>query len=59
MPMPARPAPTTAIAAATCLATSIVPTGAAATGTCQRDSDRFGCRQTVVGGRGQAALCID
>ncbi|CEE22604.1 hypothetical protein TP38_04455 [Xanthomonas citri pv. citri] len=42
-----------------CLATSIVPTGAAATGTCQRDSDRFGCRQTVVGGRGQAALCID
>ncbi|CCF69586.1 hypothetical protein CAI18_22780 [Xanthomonas citri pv. punicae] len=42
-----------------CLATSIVPTGAAATGTCQRDSDRFGCRQTVVGGKGQAALCID
>ncbi|OWB29325.1 hypothetical protein XocBAI20_11090 [Xanthomonas oryzae pv. oryzicola] len=42
-----------------CLATSIVPTGAATTGTCQRDSDRFGCRQEVVGGKGQAALCID
>ncbi|MBV6782876.1 hypothetical protein KWH04_20015 [Xanthomonas campestris pv. trichodesmae] len=42
-----------------CLATSIVPTGAAAAGICQRDSDRFGCRQTVVGGKGQAALCID
>ncbi|RBB25261.1 hypothetical protein BRN16_14640, partial [Xanthomonas oryzae pv. oryzae] len=42
-----------------CLATSIVPTGAAATGTCQRDSDRFGSRQEVVGGKGQAALCID
>ncbi|MGX2087552.1 hypothetical protein [Xanthomonas axonopodis] len=42
-----------------CLATNIVPTGAAATGTCQRDSDRFGCRQEVVGGKGQAALCID
>ncbi|PPU66210.1 hypothetical protein [Xanthomonas pisi] len=42
-----------------CLATSIVPTGTAATGTCQRDSDRFGCRQVVVGGKGQAALCID
>ncbi|RXD61983.1 hypothetical protein, partial [Xanthomonas perforans] len=35
-----------------CLATSIVPNGAAATGTCQRDSDRFGCRQEVVGGKG-------
>ncbi|APP77828.1 hypothetical protein BJD12_12375 [Xanthomonas vesicatoria ATCC 35937] len=42
-----------------CLATSIVPTGTATTGTCQRDSDRFGCRQVVVGGKGQAALCID
>ncbi|MFO3706344.1 hypothetical protein ACI6Q5_15535 [Xanthomonas codiaei] len=42
-----------------CLATSIVPTGTATTGTCQRDSDRFGCRQEVVGGKGQAALCID
>ncbi|MCC4587828.1 hypothetical protein JWH11_07740 [Xanthomonas melonis] len=42
-----------------CLATSIVPAGAATTGTCQRDSDRFGCRQEVVGGKGQAALCID
>ncbi|MCC4608743.1 hypothetical protein [Xanthomonas campestris] len=42
-----------------CLATSIVPTGAATTGTCQRDSDRFGCRQEVIGGKGQAALCID
>ncbi len=42
-----------------CLATSIVPTGTATTGICQRDSDRFGCRQVVVGGKGQAALCID
>ncbi|TXD45602.1 hypothetical protein TR80_002030 [Xanthomonas campestris] len=42
-----------------CLATSIVPTGTATSGTCQRDSDRFGCRQEVVGGMGQAALCID
>ncbi|MBB4131797.1 hypothetical protein GGR62_002600 [Xanthomonas campestris] len=42
-----------------CLATSIVPTGTATSGTCQRDSDRFGCRQEVVGGLGQAALCID
>ncbi|SBV50776.1 hypothetical protein XBLMG947_1558 [Xanthomonas bromi] len=42
-----------------CLATNIVPTGATTTGTCQRDSDRFGCRQEVVGGKGQAALCID
>ncbi|KQR08952.1 hypothetical protein VC273_00315 [Xanthomonas nasturtii] len=42
-----------------CLATSIVPAGTATTGTCQRDSDRFGCRQAVVGGKGQAALCID
>ncbi|KAB7768874.1 hypothetical protein [Xanthomonas maliensis] len=42
-----------------CLATNIVPTGTATTGTCQRDSDRFGCRQQVVGGKGQAALCID
>nr|WP_174856333.1 hypothetical protein [Xanthomonas vasicola] len=42
-----------------CLATSIVPTGAATTGTCQRDGDRFGCRQQVVGGKGQAAVCID
>ncbi len=42
-----------------CLATSIVPTGTATTGTCQRDSDRFGCRQEVIGGMGQAALCID
>ncbi|WP_407472342.1 hypothetical protein ABFU52_21975 [Xanthomonas campestris pv. campestris] len=42
-----------------CLATSIVPAGTATSGTCQRDSDRFGCRQEVVGGMGQAALCID
>ncbi|KGK56969.1 hypothetical protein NC00_15230 [Xanthomonas cannabis pv. phaseoli] len=42
-----------------CLVTSIVPTGAATTGTCQRDSDRFGCRQEVIAGKGQAALCID
>ncbi|MFC0153656.1 hypothetical protein ACFFJ4_08440 [Xanthomonas dyei] len=42
-----------------CLVTSIVPTGTVTTGTCQRDSDRFGCRQAVVGGKGQAALCID
>ncbi|MFC7520495.1 hypothetical protein ACFQS6_10600 [Xanthomonas populi] len=42
-----------------CLATSIVPSGTATSATCQRDSDRFGCRQGVVGGMGQAALCID
>ena len=42
-----------------CLVTGIVPTGSATSGTCQRDSDRFGCHQEVVGGMGQAALCID
>ncbi|MCE4372357.1 hypothetical protein [Xanthomonas hortorum] len=42
-----------------CLATSIVPVGTATSGTCRRDSDRFGCRQELVGGMGQAALCID
>lgn len=33
--------------------------GAAATGVCQADSNRFGCRTTIKDGKAEAALCID
>jgi putative hemolysin len=33
--------------------------GAAATGVCQADSNRFGCRTTVKDGKAEATLCID
>lgn len=33
--------------------------GAAATGVCQADSNRFGCRTTIKDGKAEATLCID
>ncbi|HEY0927833.1 hypothetical protein, partial [Brevundimonas sp.] len=33
--------------------------GAAAVGTCQRDSSRFGCYTTVENGRAEATICVD
>ncbi|WP_420479000.1 hypothetical protein [Brevundimonas sp. FT23028] len=33
--------------------------GAAAVGTCQRDSSRFGCYTTVENGKAEATLCVD
>lgn len=33
--------------------------GTAATGVCQADSNRFGCRTTVKDGKAEATLCID
>ncbi|WP_420471127.1 hypothetical protein [Brevundimonas sp. FT23042] len=33
--------------------------GAAAVGTCQRTSSRFGCYTTVENGRAEATLCVD
>ena len=36
-----------------------IPAGAAATGVCQADSNRFGCRTTVKDGKAEATLCID
>lgn len=33
--------------------------GAAATGVCQADSNRFGCRTTVENGKAGNTLCID
>jgi hypothetical protein len=38
--------------------TGIVP-GAAVTGTCQADSDRFGCHTRVENGKAEATLCVD
>lgn len=36
-----------------------VAPGAAVTGVCQADSNRFGCRTTVKDGKAEATLCID
>ena len=36
-----------------------IAAGAAATGVCQADSNRFGCRTTVKDGKAQGTLCID
>lgn len=36
-----------------------VAPGARATGVCQADSDRFGCRTTIKDGKAEATLCID
>jgi len=33
--------------------------GAAAIGTCQRTSSRFGCYTTVENGRAEATICVD
>ena len=33
--------------------------GAAAVGTCQRDSSRFGCYTTVENGKAEATICVD
>ncbi|MGO4410030.1 MULTISPECIES: hypothetical protein [unclassified Brevundimonas] len=33
--------------------------GARATGVCQADSNRFGCRTTIKDGKAEATLCID
>ena len=38
---------------------SSVAPGARATGVCQADSNRFGCRTTVKDGKAQGTLCID
>ena len=38
---------------------SSVAPGARATGVCQADSNRFGCRTTVKDGKAEATLCID
>lgn len=36
-----------------------IAAGAAATGVCQADSKRFGCRTTVKDGKAEGTLCID
>ena len=36
-----------------------IAAGAAATGVCQADSNRFGCRTTVKDGKAEGTLCID
>lgn len=36
-----------------------IAAGAAATGVCQADSNRFGCRTTVENGKAGNTLCID
>ena len=36
-----------------------VAAGTTATGQCQADSNRFGCRTTVKDGKAEATLCID
>ena len=36
-----------------------IAAGTAATGVCQADSNRFGCRTTVKDGKAEATLCID
>ncbi len=38
---------------------SSVAPGARATGVCQADSNRFGCRTTIKDGKAEATLCID